>query len=230
MKILAIDTSTNVLGVGVISEDKVIGEYITNIKRNHSTRVLPAVNYLLQDCGISINDIDKIAVAKGPGSYTGIRIGVTIAKTLAWTLKVPLVGVSTLRLMAATPRYFNGYIVPVIDARRGNIYTGLYEYQNNELVQVIEDHHNSAEEFSRQLADYGKPCLLIGEDASIHQDVFAKNLSKNLHLSTITNNIPRPGEMGLMARDIKEEEIHTFVPNYIRLAEAEMKWREKTGK
>ena len=96
MKILAIDTSNDVLGVALLSEDKIIGEYITNLKRNQSVRVMPAIERLLADCGTKPSELDKIVVAEGPGSYTGIRTGVTVAKTMAWSLGVPLSGVSSL--------------------------------------------------------------------------------------------------------------------------------------
>ena len=140
MKVLAIDTSNYSLGIALINEEQVIGEYITNMKKNHSVRVMPAIQKLLGDCEMVPGDIEKIVVAKGPGSYTGVRIGVTIAKTLAWTLNIPLVGISSLEVLAAgVGRYFNGYASPLFDARRGQIYTGLYQYQNGSLKSVIKD-------------------------------------------------------------------------------------------
>ena len=134
MKVLAIDTSNFTLGIALIDGNQVMGEYITNLKKNHSVRVMPAIETLLKDCDTLPKELDKIVVAKGPGSYTGVRIGVTIAKTLAWTLKIPLSGVSSLEALAANGRYFNGSISPLFDARRGQVYTGLYEYNNEQLT------------------------------------------------------------------------------------------------
>lgn len=230
MNILAIDTSTNVLGIGLVNDEKVIAEYITNIKRNHSTRVLPTIEFLLNDCGYKIKDIDKIVVAKGPGSYTGLRIGVTVAKSLAWTLKKPLVGVSSLKVMASSSHYFNGLISPIMDARRGSIFTGLYEFVDGELIQVIEDQHIDAEEWAKQINEYNRPVLFVGDDTSIHKEVFSTILDKHANFAAAALNIPRPGELALLGKDSEGEDIHSFVPNYARLAEAEMKWREKTGK
>jgi len=227
MNILAIDTSTNVLGVGIASNEKIIGEYITNIKRNHSTRVLPAIDFLLKDCGMDIKDINKIIVANGPGSYTGLRIGLTIGKTLAWTLNIPIVGVSSLKLMAASARYFDGFISPIMDARRGNIYTGLYEYKEDKLMQVINDQHISTEDWCELLKTFAKPVLFLGNDMVIHERVIVNQLSKQAQFAPITVNIPKPGELALLAKDLKEENVHSFAPNYLRLAEAEAKWREK---
>ncbi|KIO56687.1 tRNA (adenosine(37)-N6)-threonylcarbamoyltransferase complex dimerization subunit type 1 TsaB [Caldifermentibacillus hisashii] len=229
MNILAIDTSTNVLGVGIASNEKIIGEYITNIKRNHSTRVLPAIDFLLKDCGMDIKEINKIIVANGPGSYTGLRIGLTIGKTLAWTLNIPIVGVSSLKLMAASARYFDGYISPVMDARRGNIFTGLYEYKEGKLMQAVDDQHIPTEEWCKLLKTFDKPVLFLGNDVVIHEQVIVNQLAKQVQFAPITVNIPKPGELALLAKDLKEENVHSFAPNYLRLAEAEAKWREKTN-
>jgi len=227
MNILAIDTSTNVLGVGVVSQDKVIGEYMTNVKRNHSTRVLPAIDYLLNDCGVAKNEIEKIVVANGPGSYTGLRIGVTIGKTLAWTLKVPIVGVSSLKVMAANARYFEGLISPVMDARRGNIFTGLYKYKDGKLQQVEEDKHRSVKEWGDQLKDFNKPVMFVGDDSLIHNEIFSSILNDNAIFAPLTLNVPKPGELALLGKDLPGEDAHLFKPNYLRLSEAEAKWREK---
>lgn len=229
MNILAIDTSTNVLGVGIASNEKIIGEYITNIKRNHSTRVLPAIDFLLKDCGMDIKEINKIIVANGPGSYTGLRIGLTIGKTLAWTLNIPIVGVSSLKLMAAGARYFDGFISPVMDARRGNIFTGLYEYKEGKLIQAIDDQHIPTEDWCKLLKTFDKPVLFLGNDVVIHERVIVNQLAKQAQFAPITVNIPKPGELALLAKDLKEENVHSFAPNYLRLTEAEAKWREKTN-
>lgn len=227
MNILAIDTSTNVLGVGLANEEKIIGEYITNIKRNHSTRVLPAIDFLLRDVGYETQDIDKIVVAEGPGSYTGLRIGVTIGKTLAWTLQIPIAGVSSLKAMAANARYFTGYIAPIMDARRGNIFTGLYQYVDDQLVQKIEDQHTSAEEWAQNLKEMDRPILFIGNDLPLHKETFQAILQENARFASVPINNQRPGELALLGKDEPEHDVHSFVPNYLRLAEAEAKWRER---
>jgi len=115
MKILAIDTSNFALGVALLNGNQVVGEYITNVKKNHSVRAMPAIEKLMHDCDMKPVDLDKIVVAKGPGSYTGVRIGVTIAKTLAWTLNIPISGVSSLEVLAANGNVFLGYICPLFD-------------------------------------------------------------------------------------------------------------------
>ncbi|AEP00723.1 tRNA (adenosine(37)-N6)-threonylcarbamoyltransferase complex dimerization subunit type 1 TsaB [Weizmannia coagulans] len=227
MKVLAIDTSNEVLGVSLADDHVVLAEYMTNLKKNHSVRVMPAVQEVMEACGIKPAELDKIVVAKGPGSYTGIRIGVTIAKTMAWSLQIPLVGVSSLKLLAASGRYFDGYISPLFDARRGRIYTGLYRYENGVLQTVVEDCNVSSAEWGTRLSALEAPVLLIGQHVALHEAVLAKKLGDKMAVADWTLHNPRPGELARLGMDEPDAEIHTFVPNYIRLVEAEAKWLEK---
>lgn len=224
MKVLAIDTSNNPLGIALLDENKVIGEYITNLKKNHSIRVMPAIQQLMTDCEIEPSKLDKIVVAKGPGSYTGVRIGVTIAKTLAWSLNIPLVGVSSLKLLAASVRYFPGFVSPLFDARRGQIYTGLYRYNGSIFETEIDDCNVLTVDWVDRLEKLDSPILFIGNDVSLHKEILIEKLGDKAVFAEFTENNPRPSELGLLGMNITGEEIHTFVPNYIRLVEAEAKW------
>jgi tRNA threonylcarbamoyladenosine biosynthesis protein TsaB len=231
MTILAIDTSNYPLGVALIEDNQVLGEYITNLKKNHSVRIMPAIQTLMKDCERVPAQLTKIVVAKGPGSYTGVRIGVTIAKTLAWSLKIPLVGVSSIEIIAAgAGRYFDGYISPLIDARRGQVYTGLYEYQSGNLVTVKEDRLVLSADWAVALKEEMKPILFVGNDLLLHQAVIEDTLRTQAVFAAITEHNPRPSELALLGKDKQGEDIHSFVPNYIRLAEAEAKWLEANGK
>lgn len=225
MKVLSIDTSNYVLGIGLLDGDVVMGEYISNIKKNHSVRVMPAIQTLMEECGIKPVDLDKIVVAEGPGSYTGVRIGVTIAKTLAWTLKIPLSGVSSLAVSAASGgRYFDGYVSPFFDARRGQIYTGLYKFENRILQAVKNDQLVMAQDWVKTLNELDRNILFIGNDLPLHEKVFKEGLGNKAIFAAATEQNPRPGELALLGRDQANVDIHSFVPNYIRLAEAEANW------
>lgn len=227
MKVLAIDTSNYVLGVSIIDDKAVIGEYITNIKKNHSVRVMPTIEALMKECDIVPADLTKIVVAKGPGSYTGVRIGVTIAKTLAWTLKIPLVGVSSLEVVAASAgRYFQGGVSPLFDARRGQIYTGLYQFIDGRLTVIEKDQLILAKNWSKILAEKSKRTLFIGNDLTIHRQVFEEVLGQKAIFAEMTEHNPRPSELALLGKDRPGDDLHSFVPNYIRMAEAEAKWLE----
>ncbi|KAF0821543.1 tRNA (adenosine(37)-N6)-threonylcarbamoyltransferase complex dimerization subunit type 1 TsaB [Cytobacillus firmus] len=225
MKVLAIDTSNYPLGVALLDGDQVIGEYITNVKKNHSVRVMPAIDTLMKDCGVKPAELDKIVVAKGPGSYTGVRIGVTIAKTLAWTLNKPLVGVSSLEVYAASAgRYFNGVISPLFDARRGQIYTGLYQYREGQLVSLIKDQLLLSKDWAAMLSEHQENVLFIGNDLPLHKDIFTELLKERAVFASPAEHNPRPAELALLGRDQEPEDVHSFVPNYIRIAEAEANW------
>jgi tRNA threonylcarbamoyladenosine biosynthesis protein TsaB len=231
MTILAIDTSNYTLGVALLEDNQVTGEYITNLKKNHSVRIMPAIQTLMKDCGRVPADITKIVVAKGPGSYTGVRIGITIAKTLAWTLNIPLVGVSSLEILAAgVGRYFDGYVSPLFDARRGQVYTGLYQYQSAGLATVKEDCLIMLADWADLLKESGKSILFVGNDLPLHQAAIEIALGSRAVFAANTEHNPRPSELALLGKDKPGEDIHTFVPNYIRLAEAEAKWLEARGK
>jgi tRNA threonylcarbamoyladenosine biosynthesis protein TsaB len=232
MTILAIDTSNYPLGVALIEDNQVLGEYITNLKKNHSVRIMPAIQTLMRDCERVPAQLTKIVVAKGPGSYTGVRIGVTIAKTMAWSLKIPLVGISSLEVIAAgAGRYFDGYISPLVDARRGQVYTGLYQYQSGVLTIAKEDRLVLSADWAAALKEeVKKPILFVGNDLLLHRDVIEASLGSQAKFAAITEHNPRPSELALLGKDQQGEDIHSFVPNYIRLAEAEAKWLEANGK
>jgi tRNA threonylcarbamoyladenosine biosynthesis protein TsaB len=230
MTVLAIDTSNQALGVALYDENKVIGEYITNLKKNHSIRIMPAIQMLMKDCERTPRDLTKIVVAKGPGSYTGVRIGVTIAKTLAWSLRLPLVGISSLEILAAgAGRYFNGAVAPIFDARRGQVYSGLYRYQKGELLTIQKDALVMMAVWADKLKSSENQILFIGNDLIIHRPKIEEILGDQAVFSEVTEYNPRPSELALLGKDKPGEDIHSFVPNYIRLAEAEAKWLEARG-
>lgn len=227
MKVLAIDTSNFVLGVALVEEEKVIGEVITNLPKNHSVRVMPTIEQLMKECGIKPKELEKIVVAMGPGSYTGVRIGVTIAKTLAWSLQIPLVGVSSLEALAANGRHFNGYISPLFDARRGQVYTGLYQFEGQALTCVEEDKIILLSEWLEELKKKETPVLFIGNDLVIHKEQIETEFERIAYVAPYTDWNPRPSELAVLGKDKAPVDVHTFVPNYIRLAEAEANWLGK---
>ncbi|MET3700118.1 tRNA threonylcarbamoyladenosine biosynthesis protein TsaB [Bacillus oleivorans] len=229
MNVLAIDTSNYALGIAIINDKKVIGEYITNMKKNHSIRVMPAIQRLLEDCDLSPMDLDKIVVAHGPGSYTGVRIGVTIAKTLAWTLKIPLVGVSSLEILAADHLFFPGIICPLFDARRSQVFTGIYRYEDGRLNLILGDQLLLLPDLLNELKKRNECVLFVGNDVELHQERIVEELGEKANFAPFTHQNPRPSllaKIGLDQKGVTGDALHAFVPHYLRLAEAEAKWRE----
>ncbi|MDN6519057.1 MAG: tRNA (adenosine(37)-N6)-threonylcarbamoyltransferase complex dimerization subunit type 1 TsaB, partial [Enterococcus sp.] len=140
MKLLAMDTSNQTLAVAVLEDEKVLAHFQLNRKMNHSLTLMPAIESVMQASGLTPADLDRIVVAKGPGSYTGIRIAVTTAKTLAETLKIQLTTVSSLAVIAGNVQT-EKVIIPLIDARRNNVYAGAYRWEQGKLVSVMADQH-----------------------------------------------------------------------------------------
>src|SRR5690625_3381993 len=161
MNILAIDTSNHVLGVAITKENELLAELVTNIKKDHSSRLMPAIVELMTETEMTPEQLDKIVVAHGPGSYTGARIGVTTAKTMAWSLEIPIYTVSSLGILALNAKFFNGLICPFFDARRKTVFTGLYKWEDNQLVTVIEECNVAMEEWLLRLKEYKENILFL---------------------------------------------------------------------
>ncbi|WP_208559254.1 tRNA (adenosine(37)-N6)-threonylcarbamoyltransferase complex dimerization subunit type 1 TsaB [Marinilactibacillus kalidii] len=227
MRILAMDTSNQSMSVAVTENGVTLAEQLTNVKRNHSIQLMPTVERVIKDAGLTIDDIDRVVVAKGPGSYTGVRIAVTVAKTLAWTKSIELVGVSSLKVLAGnTPQDDNLLIVPIMDARRGNIYTGLYQFVNGTLEQLETDQHISAELWANRLSARKETIMIVGVDAVKHQEVFEEKLQDKVRILPTFQQLPRASVLAWIGAQAVPEEIHPFVPEYTKLTEAEEKWKE----
>src|SRR5699024_7388214 len=164
MKLLAIDTSNHILGVAIMEDDKVIGEFVTNLKKNHSVRLMPAIEKLLAEVEMDVKELEQISVAQGPGSYTGVRIGLTTAKTLAWALNIPIVGVSSLEVLAYQGSFFDGYICPFFDARRGSVYAGFYKWKNNQLHAVYDDQNLMIDDLLKKIQTENEKVIFISPD------------------------------------------------------------------
>ena len=152
---------------------------------------MPAVEKLLKECGVKPKELTKNRCSCWPGSYTGVRIGVTAAKTLAWSLQIPIVGVSSLEVVAANGANFNGLICPLFDGRRGQIYTGLYTYEGEQLTSIEEDRIILIVDWLQMLKDKGQPVLFIGNDVKLHKETIIEHLAiklYSLHLLKITQD------------------------------------------
>ncbi|MCP2035308.1 tRNA threonylcarbamoyladenosine biosynthesis protein TsaB [Planomicrobium sp. HSC-17F08] len=216
---LGIDTSNSPSAIALMSNDTVLIEEITNLKINHSLTAMPAIEEMMKKAKVTPKDLTHIAVAEGPGSYTGVRIGLTIAKTLAWSLKLPLHMVSSLKILAANGQYFDGLICPVMDARRGTAFTGLYDGKT--LEPVIEDQHSNFKEFLMKAEALNKPILFTGVDVSIHEETIREVLGSQAFFTAPQNRLPRASNLIMLAKDVPAADIHHAVPEYQRITEAE---------
>ena len=226
LKILAFDTSNQPLTVAVVEDQTILTEQLINVKRNHSLQLMPAIEEALRQANTKLEEIDRIAVANGPGSYTGLRIAVTIAKSLAWAQKIELVGISSLKVLSANSMSdSNHYIVPIIDARRQNIYTGLYKRDTEgKLVAVSADVHLESGEYAKQLLELDGTFELIGLDAPEFYETFKAVLGDRVMLVHPTQNAPRASALAFLAQEAAVIGVHDLVPSYLKLAEAEENW------
>ncbi|MCP8617822.1 tRNA (adenosine(37)-N6)-threonylcarbamoyltransferase complex dimerization subunit type 1 TsaB [Salirhabdus salicampi] len=231
MNILAIDTSNQVMSVAVLRDNEIIAEFTTNIKKNHSVRLMPAIHRTMEEANIKPKELDKIVVAKGPGSYTGVRIGVTTAKTMAWSLQIPLVGVSSLEVAAYNGCLYDGLICPFFDARRGLVYTGLYESDGHTLQLKLGEQNILMTEWLEKLKHEERKVLFISQHLSIHKDTISSILGSDSVFPLDVQNTPKASLLGIIGANRDGENIHTFAPNYLRLPEAEAKWlKDNEGK
>lgn len=216
---LGIDTSNSPLTVALMKDENVLVEETTNLKINHSLTAMPAVEEMMEKAKISPADLTHIAAARGPGSYTGVRIGLTIAKTLAWSLKIPLHTVSSLKVLAANGRYFDGLVCPIMDARRGTVFTGLYV--GSDLSTVIEDQHSDLSEFLVRVKELNQSVLFTGIDVAIHEEAIREALGEAAFFSGPQDRLPRASNLIILAKEGVSQDIHHAVPEYQRITEAE---------
>lgn len=230
MNILAIDTSTYVLGVAILKDGQIVGEHLTNLQKNHSVRLMPAINELMNEVSMKPEHLDKIVVAKGPGSYTGVRIGLTTAKSLAWALNIPLVGISGLEALAYQGRFFHSYVCPFFDARRGTVFTGLYRWDQSKFVQVLEEKNILMKDWLQLISENKEEILFLSPDISLYNNMIKDKLGDLAVIPEEVYHLTKPSYLALAGLDKAPDHIHTLVPNYLRLAEAEANWRKAQGK
>ncbi|GEL06263.1 tRNA (adenosine(37)-N6)-threonylcarbamoyltransferase complex dimerization subunit type 1 TsaB [Rummeliibacillus stabekisii] len=223
---LGIDTANSPLAVAIVKDGKIVAAETRNMKVNHSASVMPAIEDIIKKAGLSPSDIDAIAVSQGPGSYTGVRIGVTVAKTLAWTLQIPLAGVSSLKVLAANAGIYQGLVCSVIDARRENVYGGVYN-SAHQLESVIDDGHYSMASLLEKLKEIGQPVLFVGQDVDVFWQQIKQQLGELATRAPYTFDLPSAGQLIYLAEQVElpaVEDTHNFVPTYCRLVEAEANW------
>ena len=211
MLILGIDTSTKICTCSIFdSENGVIAETSLSVKKNHSNIVMPIIDNLFKISDLTINDIDKIAVAIGPGSFTGVRIALGIAKGLAMALNKPLIAVNELDILEAIASGNKNEIIPLIDARKERVY---YKYRN----KYIDDYLiNLISNF-----DKNKKYVFVGDGATNYENILKDNLGDNAIILPMYNAFPRASVLCELALNKEEANIYTLEPEYISKSRAE---------
>lgn len=226
MLVLAIDTATKI-GSVALYDDKtgVIGEINLYVKVNHSNVIMDAVDSLFKLSGLTIKDVDRIAVTIGPGSFTGIRIGTAIAKGLAYSLKKPIVGVNELDVLAHMGENREDIIVPLIDARKERVYFSKYRYIDNILLREEEYKDGELREILEDLK--GKKVTFIGDGAIVNEKLINEILEKDYTIFSKANSIPRAGVAAQISLHLPEDNLYTLEPLYVNKSQAEREKEER---
>lgn len=212
MKILAFDSSNQALSVALVEDGCLQVETLLTVKKNHSISLMPVIDFLVEQVGWTPNSLDRIVVAQGPGSYTGLRVAVATAKTLAYALGIDLVGVSSLQSLV--PTNLSGLVVPLIDARRNHVYAGIY--QNGRAVE--EDRYWSFEELLASVSGQEK-ITFVGE-----VEHFIKQIEQALPTAQYQASLPSAYQLALIGQDMPSVDVMSFEPHYLKRVEAEEKW------
>lgn len=223
MFVLAIDTSNTTLSVALVENNETLIEVIEATKNDHSKRLMPTIESLFKQVNRTPRELDLIAVAEGPGSYTGVRIGVTVAKVLAWTLNKPLVGVSSLEILARNIKE-DGYIIPLFDARRQTVFAGVYDGMSSDVI--IPDGHYELTHLLNNLSNSEKKMYFLGNDVIKYEDLIKSVLGdKVVKIEDENLHLPHANILANIALEkIPVDNVHHFTPKYHRLPEAEMNW------
>lgn len=237
MKILALDSSGLVASVAIVQDDNLIAEYTTNYKKTHSQTLLPMLDEVVRMTETDKKSFDLLAVAAGPGSFTGLRIGSATVKGLALAWDIPVVAVPTLEALAYNAWGSRRIICPIMDARRRQVYTGLYRFDKDDKMEVLMDQvPMDIDELIEVLGDRGEEVLFVGDGIDAYADTIRQKMTVPFSFAPAHMNKQRAGSVAVAAKRRYEEGIYTsgddFAPEYLRQSQAERERaeRQKAGR
>ena len=231
MKVLGIDTSTSCGSIGLIDDEWIVSDYLLNIPVTHSERLFGAIELILKEARFAIGDLDGWAISLGPGSFTGLRIGVSTVKGLALATGKPVAGVSTLDVLASQVSSTPYLICPILDAKKGEVYTAFYRYgEGNDLKRQSAYQAIKPEDLIKKIQER---TIFIGDGVRTYRDYLKKSLESLAIISPNSINFPHGSgvaRLGLeLLRNGKYLDLPTFTPLYVRSSEAELKFNSTKG-
>lgn len=227
MKILSVDTSSNVATVAVTDDEKLICEILVNTKKTHSQTLMPMIDSALKQSELEISDIDLIASANGPGSFTGLRIGVSAVKGLSHATNIPVVGVSILEAMAYNLPFCEYIISPIMDARRNQVYNAVYEWKNDEISEIKEPRALSIEELTEELLQMDRKVVFLGDGVSVHQEFIKEKMGEKALFAPVSAKEQRASGLAAAAKNKGKISCYELAPIYLRKPQAERELEEK---
>lgn len=231
MKILGLDSSGIVASVAIVEDDVLIAEYTVNYKKTHSQTLLPMLDEIAKMTELDLNSIDAIAVAAGPGSFTGLRIGSATAKGLGLALKKPLIAIPTVEGLAYNLYDISGLICPIMDARRKQVYTGIYRFTDHQLKVVEDQMAVPMETVIEKLNQYGETVTFLGDGVPVFHELIAEKMTVPYSFAPAHVNKQRAAAVATLGeiyyRQGKTETAMEHVPDYLRVSQAERERAER---
>lgn len=231
MKLLVLDSSGLVASVALIEDDQLIAEYTTGNKLTHSQTLLPMLDEVIKRTSFEIEDIDAVAVAKGPGSFTGLRIGAATAKGLGLALDKPIIPVPTVDGLAYQLFGTSMIICPMMDARRKQVYTGIYRFENHQLVTLKEQWAAPIEELLDELNQRGEMVTFLGDGVPVFRELIAEKLHVPYSFAPAHVNKQRAAAVAALGsiyyKEGRTETAMEHVPEYLRVSQAERERAER---
>ncbi len=234
MKVLAIDSSGLVASVAIVTEDELLAEYTINYRKTHSQTLLPMLDEVVKITNIDLKDIDAIAISKGPGSFTGLRIGSATAKGLAMVLDIPIIPVATVDGLAYNLYKSDNIICPLMDARRNQVYTGLYKWIDGEFEVLLEQRPLTIEEISEEINKRAEEVIFLGDGIKVFEDQLKEAIEVNFSFAPAHLSRQRAGAIGALGIEYYKKGImidaDEFIPTYLRKSQAERELANKNKK
>lgn len=231
MKILGIDTSGMVASVAFVEDDLLIAEYSVNYKKTHSQTLLPMLDEIVQMTELDLNQVDAIALAAGPGSFTGLRIGAATAKGLGLALEKPLISVPTCQGIAYNLWNSDKLICPILDARRSQVYTGIYTFENETMQVLMEQEAMDIRQLAEKLNEMGRETIFLGDGVPVYKDILMECMRIPYSFAPAHLNRQRAAAVAslgsLYYAEGKTEKAEEHVPIYLRKSQAEREREEK---
>ncbi len=234
MKILALDSSGLVASVAIAEDDVLLAEYTVDYKKTHSQTLLPMLSEAAHMIELDLNTVDAIAVAGGPGSFTGLRIGSATAKGLGLALDKPLVHVPTVDALAFNLYGCSDYICPMMDARRSQVYTGIYRFEGGDFRVIAQQRPVAVAEIAEELNALGGPVVFLGDGVPVYRGELEKLMKVSYHFAPAHVNRQRASAVAALAMQyVREGRIETaaeHAPDYLRPSQAERERAERLKK
>ena len=231
MRIVALDSSGLVATVAIVEDDSLVAEYTVNYKKTHSQTLLPMLDEIVKMIGFDMEQIDAIAVAAGPGSFTGLRIGSATAKGLGLALDKPIIPVPTVDGLAYNLFGVKELVCPMMDARRNQVYTGLYAFEDGNMKCIIPQKAVAVEEILEEINQKGQPVIFLGDGVPVQKETIAKMVIVPYKFAPAHLARQRAGALGALAqvyyKEGRYENARDHKPDYLRLSQAERERMEK---